>query len=255
MHSSLSLDELHARALANAKSPQHGVADLAASGLETSPQGLIAASWRDGRLESLRFQSTPDPLSNAFLELFCRQCEGLPCEEAAAYGASYVLHQLSAGRPVTGCAGILSIDRVHPELAAAQRALRAFRPAWRSTTAMPAIDRADFLALPEQWQVLSPDQRLAMLRQTLADALACGDLADVGLAVDRLEDDIRGRAVRITLSYPKTADLAGLPDQMRRIEAIFRSKVAPWLEVYAEERQDHNKLRRTILIDQRPNNA
>ena len=141
---------------------------------------------------------------------------------------------------------------MHPVLAAAETALRALRPLWRQSPGMAAIERADFLAMPEAWLATTPDERLAALRRELAAAIADGRLPDCGLVVESLEDDIRGRPVRVTLTYPKTADVALLPERMRRIEQLFRQQVAPWLEIYAEERQDRNKLRQTILIDQRP---
>lgn len=227
--------------------------DLAhAAPAKACQQGLLTASWQDGRLIQASFKAGGDSLANAFLELYCQEIEGLPCEEAAAYAASYVVHRLTDGRAVTGYQGILNPAKVHPALAAAEAALRALRPAWRQAPGMAAVERADFLAMPDAWLATAPEVRLAALHQALTGAIANGQLPDCGLAVEGLEDDIRGRPVRVTLTYPKSADAASLPGRMRQIEQLFRSQVAPWLEIYAEERQDHNKLRRTILIEQRP---
>ncbi|MDQ5906524.1 MAG: hypothetical protein QG590_1006 [Pseudomonadota bacterium] len=252
----ISLNDLRQSALAAANPATHAATgESCAADTLVSPCGTLRMSLTGERIASAAFRASDDPLGNAFLELYCREIEQLPREEAAAHGASYVGFRLLAGRVLDDCAGIPGPANLHPLLAKAESALRALRQTWRAATdtpGMPAIERAEFLELPAAWLALSADQRLAALRTALAEAIGSGTMADDGLTIDRIENDIRARPVRVTLTYAKDADTAALPAAMRRIEALLRQKVAPWLEVYAEERQDHNKLRRTILIEPRP---
>lgn len=251
----LSRNDLRQSALAAAHLPTHAATgESCAAGTLVSPCGILRITLAGERIASAVFRAGDDPVGNAFLELYCREIEQLPCEEAAAHGASYVGFRLLAGRALDDCPGIPGPANLHPLLAQAESALRALRQTWRAadTPGMPPIERAEFLELPAAWRAMSTDQRLAALRAALAAAIASGAMADDGLAIDRIENDIRARPVRVTLTYAKDADTAALPAAMRRIEALLRQKVAPWLEVYAEERQDHNKLRRTILIEPRP---
>lgn len=239
MTSPLNLEQVHAAARAAAAEHLHAEAAAA-------PLALVL----DGeRIAAARFAPTGDATADAFLELCCREIEGLPREEAAAHGANYVVYRLTGGRLISGLAGIVPAEAVHPALAAAQAALRSLRAAWRGSATAPAIARAHFLDLPESWLALDAGQRLESLRAALALALAGGEIPDLSLSVDRIEDDIRGRPVRVTLGHPGDADAARLPQAMRDLERLFRSRVAPWIEVYAEERQDRNKLRQTILVE------
>lgn len=191
------------------------------------------------------------PADAAVLEVFCRTVEGLSLEEAAAYGADYTLTILSRAESRPADSGIVSAAHALPVLASAQATLRFLRALRRNRAGMPSIDNARFLAVPSAWRDLPPETRLQRIRDVLADHLkASGGASDL-LALERLEDDIRGRPVRVILTHAKSADNAGLPSLMRAIELRLRRDVAPWLEVYAEERVDRNALRRTILVDQR----
>lgn len=252
----MSLDDLRQSALAAANRPTHAATgESCAAGTLVSPCGTLRITLAGESIATATFRASEDPIGNAFLELYCREIEQLPREEAAAHGASYVGFRLLAGRTLGDCPGIPGPATIHPALGMAEKALRALRPAWRTATdtpGMPPIERAEFLELPAAWLTQSADERLAALRAALAEAIGSGAMADDGLAIDRIENDIRARPVRVTLTYAKDADTAALPAAMRRIEALLRQKVAPWLEVYAEERLDHNKLRRTILIEPRP---
>ncbi|MGE5470062.1 MAG: hypothetical protein ACM3X0_04605 [Bacteroidota bacterium] len=241
MNTSLSLTELQQSAIRAAGQPIHGTAD--------APLRIAMAN---GLIASATFAPSGEPQTDAWRELYCQTIEGLPAEEAAAHGASYVLYGLLQGRRLADCPGIVTPAVLAPVLADIEQALRARRPSWRSRAGMAPLETAAFLAVPANWRELTGDERLNRLRTALAEAVGKGALPDLGLKVERLEDDIRGRPVRITLTYAKAADTAQLPGAMRAIEGLLRREVAPWLEIYAEERQDHNKLRRTILIDQRP---
>ena len=213
----MSLDDLRQSALAAANRPTHAATgESCAAGTLVSPCGTLRITLAGESIATATFRASEDPIGNAFLELYCREIEQLPREEAAAHGASYVGFRLLAGRTLGDCPGIPGPATIHPGL------------------------------------TQSADERLAALRAALAEAIGSGAMADDGLAIDRIENDIRARPVRVTLTYAKDADTAALPAAMRRIEALLRQKVAPWLEVYAEERLDHNKLRRTILIEPRP---
>lgn len=256
----LTLGELRQAALAAADSLAHAIPITTADTLQ-SADGLLTIRLADERIVAAAFRPTGRAEADAFVELYCREIEQLPCEEAAAYAASYVLHRLGGGRYITDCAdcadyaGVASPRQVDAALADAEAALRTLRRQWRqrrNDPTPPPIDTATYLALPADWLALSDADRLAALRAALAAATANGDIIDCRLVVEQIENDIRRRPVRVTLTYPKDADTAALPDIMRRIERLFRQSVAPWLEVYADERQDHNKLRRTILVDHRP---
>lgn len=217
-----------------------------------SSEGISLSLWLSEPADTIamaRFDAPPQDA--AVLESLCRTIEALPLEEAAAHGAEYVLHVLAADLPRPAGTGILSAANALPALRTAQAMLRAWRAQRRAGAGMAAIEEARFLSLPSAWQALSPADRLQPIRQVLADFLERKGLASDLLSVERLEDDIRHRPVRVILSHAKAADTSGLPALMRELERRLRSDVAPWLEVYAEERVDRNALRRTILIEQR----
>lgn len=200
-------------------------------------------------IRAARFQAGKD---ETILEVFCRTIDGMPLEEAAAYGADYALHHLTGSLDRPSDVGILRAAALLPALGTAQAILRGIRNEARAEPGMASIYRARFLDVPAAWRELPAEDRLERIREILASHLAeLGVAADL-LRADRLEDDIRGRPVRVTLTHAKGADTSALPGIMRALEKRLRQKAAPWLELYAEERVDRNALRRTILIEQRP---
>ncbi len=202
------------------------------------------------QIQAARFTSVPEA-DRDWLEILARLLPGLSLEEAAAQAAAYAFHLVSREIPAPADRGILNPAQECPVLGQAQTALRAYRQQYRPAGEPPALSRAAFLALPETWVQASPEARLARLRQIVAHTLQARNLVPDLLEVDRLEDDIRGRPVRLILNYEKSADSAELPALMRALEKALRLQAAPWLEVYGEERVDRNALRRTILVDQR----
>ncbi|MDE2585578.1 MAG: hypothetical protein KGN39_09285 [Betaproteobacteria bacterium] len=202
------------------------------------------------RIQAARFTNVPEA-DRDWLEILARLLPGLSLEEAAAQGAAYAFHLVSREAPSPADRGILNPIQECPALGQAQTALRAYRQRCRPAGETPALSGAAFLALPETWAQTTPEARLARLRQVVLHTLQARNLAPGLLEVDRLEDDIRGRPVRVILNYEKSADSAELPALMRTLEKALRHQAAPWLEVYGEERVDRNALRRTILVDQR----
>lgn len=241
MTSTAPQDELHQAAIQSAGRQTHGTANT-----------LLSIVLADKHIVCATFQPSGETRVDAWRELYCRTIEGLPAEEAAAYGASYVLYRMVQSFRPSCTQGIITPSTLAPALAEIEQALRAHRTKWRSTASMEPIETAAFLSVPANWQELSSSERLNRLRTSLCNTVEKGSIPDLGLMIERLENDNRGRPVRITLTYAKEADTAQLPGTMRAIERLLRHEIAPWLEIYAEERQDHNKLRRTILIDQRP---
>lgn len=242
-----------AAACARAASHEHARSDTDAAAERCSPCGTLCLGFDGDRIGTAAFRATGDAASDALLECFCREIEGLPREEAAACGASYVVYRLTGGAAIEGLAGVVNPAALHPALGAAENALRALRADWRAGSAAPALDAAAFLAIPAAWRALTAAERLAALRAGLAQAEAAGLVPAGVLSVERIEDDIRGRPVRATIGH--AGDTDGLPPLMQALERHLRQQVSPWIEVYAEERQDHNKLRRTILLDQRERNG
>ncbi len=210
---------------------------------------LWLAADTDG-IQAAHFTNAPEA-DRDWLDILAHLLPGLSLEEAAAQGAAYAFHLVSREVPPPADRGILNPIQEVPALEQAQTALRAYRQQCRPAGETPALSGAVFLALPETWTQATPEARLARLRQVVAHTLQAENLAQGLLEVDRLEDDIRGRPVRVILNYEKSADSAELPALMRSLEKALRRQAAPWLEVYGEERVDRNALRRTILVDQR----
>ncbi|MEW5769671.1 MAG: hypothetical protein AB1831_04835 [Pseudomonadota bacterium] len=180
----------------------------------------------------------------ALLEAYCETVEGLPLEEAAAYGADYTAWRLLGGAGAD-VRGILPPAGALPAWAAAQAALRGLGHARRAAPGMAPLHQARFLDLPAAWLELPAAARLQGLAQAIAAALAEWGLPPGCLELLALEPDIAGRPVRVVLGGG--AGVADLPALLRRLEARLRAEVAPWLEVLMDERDDRNRLRRQIL--------
>lgn len=186
------------------------------------------------------------------LDVLCLVLEGLTIEEAANYGADYAVYRVARGIPKPEGIGILNPAQLFPSLALAQSALRSLRGERRQERKGGSDEAARYLSLPQTWLDLPMPARLERIRTVLAAHLQeIGAPAEL-LNVDRLEDDIRHRPVRVVLTHAKGENESALPALMRAIEQRLRREVAPWLEVYSEERVDRNTLRRMIVLDNRP---
>lgn len=187
----------------------------------------------------------------ALLAAFCEVVEGLPLEEAAAYGVDYVLLQFAREAPNPTDVGIIPAAALLPILATAQELLRALRHQRRMEVGTSPIGRARFLAIPESWQRLNASERLSHLRVAIAAYLRQHGLPDNLIVADRLEEDSHHRPTRLIVTHIRADEVIPLPPLMRALERHLRNTIAPWVELYTEERTDRNALRRTILTDLR----
>lgn len=211
---------------------------------------LCIRLWLDPQERTIvaaRHEGAEEP---ALLDVFCRTLEGLSIAEAANYGADYTVHRIALGIPKPGDMGILNPVQALPSLGLAQRILRCLQG--EQERAAAADEAACYLALPSSWLNMPAAARLDRIRATVSVYLKeTGTAADL-LNVDRLENDIRQRPVRVILTHSKGENDSDLPALMRAIERHLRREVTPWLEVYSEERIDRNGLRRMILQESRP---
>lgn len=196
-----------------------------------------------------RFQTEGEDA--AILAGFCQTVEGLPIEEAAAYGADYAFLPLSREVPRPATFGIAPVAVVLPALIAAQDLLRTFRQERRTRSGAAPIGRARFLAVPHEWQQAPAEDRLARIRGAVREFLDRQGMPHDVLVAERLDHDAHERPTRLVVTHPKSDDRTDLPPLMRALELHLRKTAAPWVEVYAEERIDRNALRRTILTDLR----
>lgn len=233
-------------------SPPTGLPDGASSPVTLNGEHLRLSVWLAAQgtvVAAVRFEAAADDA--ALLAAFCQAVEGLPLEEAAAYGADYAFFHLAREVPRPPQVGIAPVAMLLPILAAAQGLLRTLRQDQRSQPGMAPIGRARFLTIPEGWQQLPASDRLLQIRDAITAYLDQRGLARDLVMADRLEDDIHHRPTRLIVTHAKADDSATLPPLMRALERHLRTTVAPWVELYAEERIDRNALRRTILTDQR----
>lgn len=198
-----------------------------------------------GTVAAIRCQAASAAAGDqALLEQFCRACLGLSLEEAAAYAGDYALHRLGAALPAMG---VRPPTRAIPILATVQDILRGLRRERRGGAEVPQLEDAHLLALPAAWTEVGDAERLQRTRAGLAAALvALGESAEL-LALTTIDRDIRGRPVRCVLDVLGAIEPARLPALLRQVEQHLRRQVAPWLELYVEERDDRNQLRKGIV--------
>lgn len=219
---------------------------------ERQAGGLGIRLWLDRRDETIVAARHDGQAKRDLLDVFCTVLVGLSIDEAANHGAAYTLHRI-AGVPMPAGMGILNPVELFASLALAQRILRTLRDERRRAGEKAPADVARYLSLPQSWLDLPMAAKLERIR-TAIDALLkeIGAPADL-FAVGRVENDIRQRPVRVILTHAKDENsAAALPGLMRKIEHRLRQEVAPWLEVYSEEKADRNALRRMILQESRP---
>jgi hypothetical protein len=182
------------------------------------------------------------------LEAVCRGIEGLPFEEAADHGALRALHDVLDPASPSPVKGILRPEIADPAFALAVRLIRAIERAYwkRVRTARPA----NFFEAPvsERWSGLPESERIAELNAVCDSLLAAHDLTAGKLQALRVDRDLMGRPVRVTLAFNEAFDAAVppqvKPDLIREAERRIKRQLDPALYVLHETLKDGNAIRR-----------
>jgi hypothetical protein len=196
------------------------------------------------RVTGARHGGGRSPAERAVLEAVCRRIEGLPLDEAADHGVLRALHDVldpAADGPV---AGILRPEIADPAFGLATRLIREIERSFWARTQAPRP--ANFFEMPvsERWSGLSDAERIAGLNAVCGSLAGTCGLAAGQLQAVRIEPDLLGRHVRVTLAFDAAVPADVKPDLIREAERRIKRQLDPALYVLHEPLKDGNAIRR-----------
>ena len=213
-----------------------------------SEQGL---EWVEASLRGVRLMALVDPtrhllkeasyagasseIEQGLLELLCSLSEGKPiqeCSDHAVIRLEYALRDRSQSPPV---AGIIMPGNAGAVFDVPLQLIRRLLAEYQRKTEGVSVENFYDLKISEPWRVLSSDQRMARLKEVLAN-----HPANAGVEVVRLEG-----AQRVVVKFTQAFDSAVKQSRLMQMETVLKEKLEPTLELYMEPKEDQNRPRQT----------
>jgi hypothetical protein len=196
--------------------------------------GIILAAGHDG---------AADAAQRAVLDAFCALIEGLPLREAGDHGVLRLIYQLRDAAKPWPFAGVVFPPNCDAVFAAPLALIRELHADYAATgAAEPAINEYD-PPVAASWAALSPEARLAQITASVGQTMATKGLQPDDAHVLRLDNDLRGKPVRVFMTFSDQVQRADKAKLMRVIEADLR-KLESKLTVFHETLKDQSGIRR-----------
>lgn len=172
-------------------------------------------------------------------ERFCGLIEGLPLQEVAEHGAIQLIERLRDPDQPAPVDGILTTRNAGSVFGLLERLVRAIFAEHVGTTGLKPGPNHWNPRLPADWARKRKEQQIELLKPIVA-----AQLCDEGLDTDAAQVAGVERGLRVTMAFGPEVTAQLKPALLMRIERRIRRETGGRLEVFAEEMQDQNVIRR-----------
>ncbi len=189
------------------------------------PQGLIVQARHQG------FSG----VDRVIMDQICKLMEGRPLQEMAEHGALRLESQMRDLQKKANVPGIITLENCDPHFQLPNRLLRQLFASFMKQTGKPWERNYWRDKTPNEWLLLSPEEKLVAARNFLT--ATCEELGlQTNVEVVEIKND-----TRLVLHYTQQTDKPNFGNAMIRLERRLRDKMHFEVELQLEAIEDRNK--------------
>lgn len=193
----------------------------------------------DGVIAKAVFSGELSAQQQVIMEVFCRVIEELPLQEAADHAALNTLYGLfnkKCSRPVKG---IMMVENVDSMFKLSQNLIREINKIYRKDKNVQDVSNFWIPHLSKDWLMLSVQGKIDRIDPIISDFQNENELLKDDIHIENIEKDIR-----VIVSFSGNVAADPQPRLLMKLEEKIRTSTGKRLEIYAQERQDANRIRR-----------
>mgnify|MGYP000152094055 CR=1 FL=1 len=199
----------------------------------------LKVSVKNGTICKALFQGDMEMVQKVVLEVFCRIIEELPVQEAADHGALKTLYKLCNRKLEKPVSGILMVENAGEIFKKPEFLIRKINEEYRIKNGIIEFQNFWVPHLSKDWLKLSEAGKIDRLQPILDGFIDENKLAPNDIKIASITKDIR-----LTVYFSKNVLADRKPVLLLNLELKMRESTGKQLEIYMQEEQDANKLRR-----------
>ncbi len=199
----------------------------------------LKISVKNGSICKVSFQGDMDMVQKVVLEMFCRIIEEMPVQEAADHGALktlYKLHNRQQERPVSG---IFMVENAGEVFKMPESLIRKINKEYRAKNSITDMSNFWVPHLSKDWLKLSEAGKIDRLQPILDGFIDENNLESSDIEIASVTKEIR-----LTVYFSENILPENKSILLLNLELKMRESTGKQLEIYMQEEQDANKLRR-----------
>lgn len=211
---------------------------LATKGTVTLSVAISSGAGR-ATVVAARHQGGATPAQRASCDSFCRLIEGMPIQEVAEHGAVHLIEMLRDPAAPAPVLGILSPRNAGDIFLLAEALIRDIYRAYENDSGAARGWNQWNPKISGEWLSLSKEDQANRLKPLLLSSASKNQLAADDIWISDIE-----RGLRVVLSFAANVPAESKPGILMGLERDLRNATGIRLEVYVEEMNDINSIRR-----------
>lgn len=202
----------------------------------------LSLAIADGIITRAAFSGDISAQEKVIMETFCRVIEDIPLQEAADHGALTTLYRLYDKEYHKPVDGIMMVENVDPMFIIPQNLIREINEMYKHKNSIDDVSNYWNPHLSKDWLILSKQGKIERIIPIVNDFLKENSLGETDIYIENIDKD-----VRVIVSLSENISSEAQPEILMKLEQKIRAITGKRLEIYTQERQDENKIRRITI--------